>query len=412
MTSEFPSTLSARTPLSLPRLAIVLSHPTQYYSPWFAWLAAHAPIDLRVFYLWDFGITAQRDPQFGTTFAWDRDLLAGYSHEFVPNQSSDLGTHHFRGLDNPTLITRLVAWAPNAVLVFGYNYLTHLRLLLGTRWPLLFRGDSHLIDHPPPRLFKRCLLHLLYSRFAALTFVGQANREYFQAFGARESRLHFVPHCVDATHFAATPTRIAESTTLRERLCLGSRRVVLFAGKFVPDKQPLPLLQAFLALAPPDTALVFVGQGEELPFLEAAAAARPDVVVRFLPFANQSEMPARYLLADIFALPSRGLYETWGLSVNEAMHLGVPCLVSNRVGCQRDLVTDGVTGWVFRAADPSALASTLFRALQDISHRGPDIRAAVARRIAGYTYEHATEGLMRAVTSVLGQRPPILSSSK
>jgi glycosyltransferase involved in cell wall biosynthesis len=268
-----------------------------------------------------------------------------------------------------------------------------------------------LIDHPPPRLFKRCLLRLLYTRFAALTYVGQANREYFQVFGASESRLHFVPHCVDATHFTSTPARIAESTILRERLGLGSRRVVLFAGKFVPDKQPLPLLQAFLTLAPSDTALVFVGQGEELPSLEAAAAARPDVVVRFLPFANQSEMPARYLLADIFALPSRGLYETWGLAVNEAMHLGVPCLVSNRVGCQRDLVTDGVTGWVFPATDQFALTSTLSRALKDVSYRGPDVRAAVARRIADYSYEHATDGLMRAVTSVLGLQPPTPGSS-
>jgi glycosyltransferase involved in cell wall biosynthesis len=51
-------------------------------------------------------------------------------------------------------------------------------------------------------------------------------------------------------------------------------------------------------------------------------------------------MPARYLLADLFVLASRGLYETWGLAVNEAMHMGVPALVSDRVGCQRDLVRD------------------------------------------------------------------------
>ena len=58
----------ARAHLGPTRLAIVLSHPTQYYSPWFAWLSAHAPLELRVFYLWDFGVTAQRDPQFGATF--------------------------------------------------------------------------------------------------------------------------------------------------------------------------------------------------------------------------------------------------------------------------------------------------------------------------------------------------------
>ena len=55
--------------------------------------------------------------------------------------------------------------------------------------------------------------------------------------------------------------------------------------------------------------------------------------------AEQAEVT--FEVADLFALPSSGVYETWGLAVNEAMHMGVPCLVSDRVGCQRDLVTDG-----------------------------------------------------------------------
>jgi glycosyltransferase involved in cell wall biosynthesis len=384
----------------LPKLAIVLSHPTQYYSPWFAWLATQASVDLRVFYLWDFGVTARHDPQFGQTFAWDRDLLAGYAHEFVPNRATDPGTHRFGGLDNPTLGSRLRAWSPDAVLLFGYNYRTHLRLILTSRWPLIFRGDSHLIDHPPPRVLKRWLLRLLYSRFAAVTYVGQANRDYFRAFGVTESRLHFAPHCVDQSHFSDTPVYRAQSAALRAALGLGQRRVVLFAGKLVAAKQPLPLLEAFLSLSPPDAALVFVGQGDELPALQAAAARRPDVAVCFLPFANQSEMPSRYLLADVFALPSRGLYETWGLAVNEAMHLGVPCLVSDRVGCQRDLVTDGETGWVFRASEPASLAPALARALHDVGARAPQLRAAVAQRIAGYTYAQATAGLLAALASL------------
>lgn len=396
-------TLSAPlTPLL--KLAVVLSHPTQYYSPWFAWISSQAAVDLRVFYLWDFGVTAQRDPQFGTTFAWDRDLLTGYAHEFVPNRARRPGTEHFRGLDNPLLSSRLRAWAPDAVLVFGYNYLTHVRLVLGARWPLIFRGDSHLIDHPRPSLAKRFLLRRLYARFAAVTYVGQANRDYFRAFAVPEARLHFAPHCVDATHFTATPTVRDDSTALRAQLDLGDRRVVLFAGKLVPAKQPRALLDAFLALAPSNAALVFVGQGEELASIQAAAAARPDAVVRFLPFANQTEMPARYLLADIFALASRGLYETWGLAVNEAMHLGVPCLVSHRVGCQRDLVTDGETGWVFPADDPAALRATLARALHDVSTRRDALRAAVAHRISGYTYAHATAGLLAAVQAVVPPR--------
>ena len=384
------------------RLAIVVSHPTQYYSPWFAWLTAHTSHELRVFYLWDFGVRAQRDPQFGQTFAWDRDLLAGYAHEFVANRARDPSTHHFNGLDNPTLPARLRAWAPDAVLLFGYNYRTHARLILRPPAPLIFRGDSHLLARAAPRGLKRWLLAHLFARFAAVTYVGEANRDYFRAYGVPEAKLFFAPHCVDDTHFTATDVHRAAAEALRGQLGLGRCRVVLFAGKFVPAKQPRELLAAFHSLAPRDAALVFVGSGEEEAALRNAAATRPDLPVHFLPFANQSEMPVRYLLADVFALPSRGRYETWGLAVNEAMHLGVPCLVSDRVGCQQDLVTAGETGWVFRAEDAADLRANLASALAaDLA----PFRPRVAERIARYNYAAAGAGLMSAVQAATGSSP-------
>ncbi len=198
----------------------------------------------------------------------------------------------------------------------------------------------------------------------------------------------------------ATATRPA---ALRVRLGLApSTRVVLFAGKLLPAKQPRELLEVFLAIAPRDAVLVFVGEGGEKPALESLARSAPPGTVHFLPFANQSEMPARYLLADVFALPSRGSYETWGLAVNEAMHLGRPCLVSDRVGCQQDLVIDGDTGWVFGAETPGALQEKLgiaLTALADDAGR-EKLRAAVLHRIAQYTYTQTTEGLLAAIESL------------
>ena len=96
------------------RLAIVLSHPTQYYSPWLRWVRVHTLLEFRVFYLWQFGVTPQRDPGFQATFQWDVDLLSGYEHEFLRNVARDPGTHHFGGLMNPTLPSRLTAYAPTS----------------------------------------------------------------------------------------------------------------------------------------------------------------------------------------------------------------------------------------------------------------------------------------------------------
>ncbi len=396
--------MNCRPPLSpsRPRLAVVLSHPTQYYSPWFQWLRAHTALEFRVFYLWEFGVRATRDPQFHTTFAWDVDLLSGYEHEFVPNTARAPTSMRFGGLWNPRLPARLRAWRPDAVLLFGYAYATH-QLLIGWarlhRVPLLFRGDSHLIGRRTPPLRTRLLLRFLYAQFSAVTYVGLANRDYFRALGVPERKLFFAPHAVNAALFdPSCPSSREAAAALRAQLGLApATKVVLYAGKFAAAKQPRELLDAFLSLRRADAALVFVGDGGEKSALLAAAAAAPTGRIHFLPFANQTEMPARYRLAHVFVLPSRGEYETWGLAVNEAMHLGVPCLVSDRVGCQRDLVTDGETGWVFRATDPADLRAHLASALDaDLA----EFRPRVAARIAGYTYAQTSAGLLRALDAI------------
>ena len=127
------------------KLAIVATHPVQYYAPWFAYLAGHLDVELRVFYLWDFGVVARNDPRFGVAIAWDLPLLEGYAHEFVPNRSPRPSTEGFLGYWNPDLPRRLLQFNPNAVLLSTYNCASVARLLLSWRGrpePLLFRGDS------------------------------------------------------------------------------------------------------------------------------------------------------------------------------------------------------------------------------------------------------------------------------
>lgn len=392
------------------RLAVVLSHPTQYYSPWFRSLVGETKLEMRVFYLWDFGVTKKFDPSFSAAFKWDVDLLSGYSSEFVPNTSRRPGPEHFFGFNNPALSDRLAAWAPTDLLLFGYKWASHIRVLLWAnrnRVPIMFRGDSHLLGRSSPRLHVRLALRAIFSRFASFLYVGAANREYFEAFGVPDYKLFFAPHSVDAALFNKEEVAHVEvARKLRLQLeAAPSTRIVLFAGKFTAGKQPVELLEAFLRLNKPNTMLVFVGDGpEKARLLELAPPSRGGSgapAVGFLPFANQSEMPSRYLLADVFVLPSRGIYETWGLSVNEAMHMGVPCLVSTRVGCQRDLVTQGETGWVFDPTDPRALERSLSQALSELDSpsRVSALRKSVEGRIAGYNYTQTTAGLLAALAA-------------
>ena len=56
----------------------------------------------------------------------------------------------------------------------------------------------------------------------------------------------------------------------------------------------------------------------------------------FAGFLNQTEISKAYVAADVMVLPS-DYGETWGLVVNEATTIGLPCIVSDRCGCAEDL---------------------------------------------------------------------------
>lgn len=68
--------MSAATTLPF-RLAVLCSHPIQYYVPWFRQLAAREDIDLKVLYLWDAGLEVFHDPGFGRTVDWEVNLTGG-----------------------------------------------------------------------------------------------------------------------------------------------------------------------------------------------------------------------------------------------------------------------------------------------------------------------------------------------
>src|SRR5437868_4078106 len=128
---------------SLP-LAIVSTHPIQYYAPIFQTLAQSGTVRPRVFFTWSqTQAGAVADPGFGRVVRWDIPLLDGYEFEFVPNVANRPGTERFWGLRNPGLVGAIENWGARAVLVFGWNSHAHLgamRYFKG-RVPVLFRGD-------------------------------------------------------------------------------------------------------------------------------------------------------------------------------------------------------------------------------------------------------------------------------
>ncbi len=129
----------------------------------------------------------------------------GYDHEFVPNIARRPGSDHFNGIRNPGLIREITRWGACAILVYGWNQHSHLKVLrhFKGKIPVLFRGDSTLLDPCGPlrMLVRRTWLKWVYSHIDVAIAVGQNNRDYFAWCGVDPHRIAFAPHSVDTVRF-------------------------------------------------------------------------------------------------------------------------------------------------------------------------------------------------------------------
>jgi len=386
------------------RLALIVSHPVQYYVPLYQQLAQRQDISIKVFFTWHDGSKPVHDSGFGIPVAWDIPLRQGYEFELVENVASDPGMHHFVGLRNPDLVRRVLNWNPTAVHITGWAWWSHfqaLRTLAGKGIPILFRGDSHLLDDSmtgPRWWIKRIVLKHIYRWPSAFLVTGKANSDYYEAFGIDQKKLIPCPHSIDCHRFAE-PAAQYEDAALRWRTELGiaeEQIVVLFAGKFEARKDPIGFMKAVESLKDNNVVAVMVGGGELQADVEAIASARPDLF-RVLPFQNQRRMPVVYRLCDLFVLPSIW-GETWGLAVNEALACSRPVLVSDKVGCAAEIV-DGSCAYVFsRGGGPSLF--DIMRALTADRTRLRNMRAAAAEKAGLFDVSVTEAALMNAISGL------------
>ena len=388
------------------RLTVVLTHPVQYYAPWFRHVAAHAPtVQLTVLYGTS-PTAAQQGVGFGRPFQWDVPLRAGYESIVLrqATENDSLRSGDFWGVDTNEAGPALVATKPDIVLVPGWHSAFYVRALEACRrhdLPVLYRGDTHLGTPPAGirRMFWRGRTRVLLRSFDAFLSVGRRAKEFLLTAGAAPWRIFDVPHAIDTEFFAATATPFQSErgrVEIRDRFGLAADAfVVLFAGKCEAVKRPLDVIRAAAGLGP-RVAVLFAGDG---PLAEPCRreAARLGVSLMRTGFLNQTELPTAYAAADCLALPSES--ETWGLVVNEALATGLPCVVSDRVGCAPDLVDDG-TGEVYRVGDVVGLAAAIDRVRLKAA-AGHDYGSACRQKVARYSFDAATSGLVRACTAVL-----------
>jgi glycosyltransferase involved in cell wall biosynthesis len=371
------------------KLAIITTHPIQYYAPVFKLLAQQ--LDIKVFYTWGKQVLDKKyDPGFKQEIKWDIPLLDGYNYHFTQNTANDAGSHHFKGIINPHLINEINDFGADAILVYGHAYDSHLKVMryFKGKIPVYFRGDSTLLDKRTgiKIFFKYFYLNWVYKHIDYAFYVGIANKAYFKKYGLAEKNLINAPHAIDNNRFENP--KVNEALSIRTKLGLKETDIlILYAGKFEDKKNPKILLETFTKLRKENVFLLMLGNGYlEESLKNIAKKANKKNKIFFENFKNQTELPAYYQACDLFCLPSKGPGETWGLAVNEAMAAGKAILVSDKVGSQPNLVLDGANGLIF----PSGNAKRMYQNLKILvfdKQKLIDMGKVSKKIIKNYTFE-------------------------
>ena len=182
----------------------------------------------------------------------------------------------------------------------------------------------------------------------------------------------------------------------------GRGKVVIYAGRFAPEKNLPLLIKAFkLVLAKePSAKLMLIGKGPEKPLLlkiikEQGIEERVTLVDKWI---SPEELARYYNEAAVFALTS--LYEGGPRAICEAGACETP-FVSTPVGILPEVVKDGVGGFFVKRRDPHELAEKIVTLLQDQELRremGENLREIV---IQNFEWDKAVRRYAESYLSLL-----------
>jgi glycosyltransferase involved in cell wall biosynthesis len=384
------------------RIAVINSHPIQYFAPLYAFVNATTSLTVTAIYCSDFSLRGGRDPGFDRPVTWDVDLLAGYEAVFLKgaNRRTPKG---FWSLVAPAAWREVRSGKYSAVWLHGYMYAAFLIAFVAAKsrgLPVFMRSETHKYLTRPTwkRKVRDSVLRYVYRYVDGFLAIGTWNREYYRSLGVPDYKIFSVPYTVDNARFiaASKEARQSRESFRRAHGIPAGIPVVLYASKLIPRKRARDLILASKKLSEENLefSVLIVGTGESAAELTSLTEACGLFNVAFAGFMNQSELPVAFAASDIFVLPSED--EPWGLIVNEAMCAGLPIVVADKIGCATDLVRQGENGFTYPAGHIEALSDSLRLLISDAEMREKMGMASLAR-IESWSYQQCAVGLLEAV---------------
>jgi glycosyltransferase involved in cell wall biosynthesis len=209
------------------------------------------------------------------------------------------------------------------------------------------------------------------------------------------SRQRFIAAGIPQSKISTKPNFVA-NLALNGQIGL-PRAGALFVGRLSAEKGLETLIEAWRGL---DIPLTIIGDGPQRQKVQALAAGNPTIsLTGSLPRERVFEYMAR---AQALIMPSL-CYETFGLTVAEAMAHGTPVIASD-IGALSEIVVDDVNGALFATGDADSLRTRvreLFAGEGRLQQLGHEARATYAKH---FTPQSNIARLLEIYRETLAQR--------
>ncbi len=206
-----------------------------------------------------------------------------------------------------------------------------------------------------------------------------------------ETAFEVISNPVDTDRYLYSEEKRA---SFREKHCIGGDYAVCCTGRLSEQKNQAVLIEAFARFARNhnDSYLILAGDGNLRKALEDLAAQH-GIGHRVLFLGTVSDVGEVLSAADGYALPSR--FEGFGTAVLEAQANGLPCLLSDAVSPDADIMKNAV--WV----PANAPVSRWIDGLEELYQRTRCNGETVIRN-SGYSKEKTAERLAEVYRKALG----------
>ncbi len=185
---------------------------------------------------------------------------------------------------------------------------------------------------------------------------------------------------------------------------------IIYVGDLEPEAGVAELLPCVVAWADRNSdrnvELWWSGEGCLRGVLEAQPLPA-NVSQRFTGRVSREELAPMFLECDLLAVPA--LSDSWTDVVSEAVAAQLPVLGSSRARMVVELITTGVTGWVFDPFEAGAMARSVDLALGALPQELEDMRAGAAAR-SQQPLPGLNERLRRAMRIEASELPPDFGS--